>query len=138
MPKVVRRTRASLKAEAKRTNLRAVKALSVSAVLLGFVAIVIFSTVKLDEISRDIAATQSKIDVIKSENTRLDMEINSIVSLNKVEDYAENVLGMVKQESYQIEYVSLACADKVLISGGKNVSDGNNDNKTKKFWNISF
>ncbi|MEG1613921.1 MAG: hypothetical protein RR343_00355 [Oscillospiraceae bacterium] len=60
------------------------------------------------------------------------------MSLNKVDDYAQNVLGMVKQEGYQIEYVDLEGSDQVLVSGGKTVTDNQKKLDMKKFWNISF
>jgi len=138
-PQVVKKTRAQIKAETRRANLRAFKALSVAAVLLGFVGLVIFSRVQLDEITRDISKTQSRINVIQSENTRLEMQLNSLVSLDKVDDYAQNTLGMVKQEGYQVEYVNLSDSDEVLVSGGKIVpKEANKKFDIKNFWNISF
>lgn len=137
-PTIVRKTRSQLKAETRRANRRAFKALSVAVVMLCFVGMVIYSRVQLDEISRDITRTQSQMGVLQSENTRLEMKLNSMVSLNKVDDYAKNVLGMVKQEGYQVEYVDLEGTDKVLVSGGKSVSDKQNKSDLKKFWNISF
>lgn len=46
------------------------------------------------------------------------MQLNSLASLDKVEDYAINKLGMVKQESYQVEYIDLAMDDKVVLANG--------------------
>ncbi len=137
-PKLVRKTRSQLKAETRRANRRAFKALSVAAVLLCFVGMVIYSRVQLDEISRDITQTQKELSVLESENTRLEMKLNSMVSLNKVDDYAQNVLGMVKQEGYQVEYLDLEGTDKVLVSGGKTTTSKQDKADIKKFWNISF
>ncbi|MEG0979106.1 MAG: hypothetical protein RR911_07210 [Oscillospiraceae bacterium] len=137
-PRLVKKTKSQLKAETRRANRKAFKALSVAALLLGFIGMVIFSRVQLDEISRDITKTQSQLNVLQSENTRLEMQLNAMVSLNKVDDYAQNVLGMVKQEGYQIEYVDLEGSDQVLVSGGKTVTDNQKKLDMKKFWNISF
>ena len=138
-PKVVRKTRAQIKAETRRANLRAFKALACAFILLGFVGLVIFSRVQLDEISRDISNTQSKMNVLQSENTRLEMQLNSMVSLDKVDDYAQNTLGMVKQEGYQVEYINLSGSDEVLVSGGKMVpKEADKKFNINKFWNISF
>ncbi len=137
-PKVIKKTRAQLRAETKRANQRALKALSVAAILLCFVGVVIFSRIQLDEINRDIASQQSKLDILESENTKLEMQLNSMVSLDKVDDYAQNVLGMVKQEGYQVDYVNLSGSDEVLVSGGKTVKKADKKFDLGKIWNISF
>lgn len=137
-PKVVKKTRSQVKTETKRANLRALKALSVAALLLCFVGTLIFSRVQLDEISREITQTQAKMKVVESENTRLEMKLNAMVSINNVDDYAQNVLGMVKQEGYQIEYVDIEGSDQVLVSGGKAIEDNHKEFDMRKFWNISF
>lgn len=120
-PKIVRKTRQQIKAETRRANLRALKALGVAAILLGFVGVIIFSRIKVDELNRNIQSQKAKLDVLNSQNTALEMKMNSMVSLDKVEEYAENQLGMVKQEAYQVEYVDLTDSEKVLVSGGKKV-----------------
>ena len=47
------------------------------------------------------------------------MELDSAISLEKVDDYAQNVLGMVKVENYQISYIDISGGDTVTQSGGK-------------------
>lgn len=136
-PKIVKKTRKQLKAETKRANLRAIKAISVAGVLLCFIGVIIFSRVQLDEVSRNINKKQSELSVLQSNNTSLEMQLNSMVSLDKVEDYAKNQLGMVKQEGYQVEYVNLSGSDKVLLSGGKQVKNKNVNKDKDKLSNIS-
>ncbi len=137
-PKVIRKTRAQLKAETRRANLRAIKALATAAVLLCFVGLSIFSRIKLDEVKREIATQQSKINIIESDNTKLEMKLNSMVSLDKVDEYAQNTLGMVKQEGYQVDYVNLSGSDEVLVSGGKTIKNAKKKLDISKIWNISF
>lgn len=137
-PKVIKKTRAQLKAETKRANLRAIKALATAAVLLCFVGLSIFSRIQLDEVKREIASKQSKMSIIESENTKLEMKLNSMVSLDKVDDYAQNTLGMVKQEGYQIDYVNLSGSDEVLVSGNKTMKNPKKKIDIGKIWNISF
>lgn len=136
-PKVVKKTRKQLKAETKRANLRAMKALSVAVVLLCFVGIIIFSRIQLDEVSRDISNKKAKLTALQSDNTDLEMKINSMVSLDKVEEYAKDKLGMVKQEGYQVEYVNLSGSDKVLLSGGEKVKNNNSEKTKDELSNIS-
>ena len=136
-PKVVRKTRKQLKAETRRANLRALKALGVATILLCFIGVIIYSRVKLDEVSRNINDTQKKLAVLESDNTALEMKLNSMVSLDKVEEYAQNELGMVKQEGYQVEYVDLSGNDKVLVSGGEQVPKDKEKKVLDKISNIS-
>ncbi len=42
-----------------------------------------------------------------------------MVSTEKIEYYAEEVLGMVKAESNQITYIDLSEGDKIVVSGDK-------------------
>ena len=59
--------------------------------------------------------------VEQGENVRLNMQLDSMISLEKVENYAKDELGMTKVEGYQIEYIDLSGADTVTVSGNKSV-----------------
>ncbi len=98
------------------------KAIKISAVALTMVmlfAFMIFSRVQLDEINRNIAATEKQIEIVNSKNVELNMELNEMISIEKVEEYAVNNLGMVKVQDYQVVYVDLSDDDRVLMAGGK-------------------
>lgn len=118
-PKLIRRSRAQIKAEQKATRARTIKALAVCALLFSLVAFQIYSQVKVDELDRELKNVETSISVLESENTRLNMELDSRISLEKVDDYAQNVLGMVKVENYQVSYVDLASANSIEVSGDK-------------------
>ena len=51
------------------------------------------------------------------------MALNSSVSIEKVDAYAVSVLGMQKLERYQVRYFDNRDGDKVVMAGGKAVSD---------------
>ena len=51
------------------------------------------------------------------------MQLNSSVSIEKVDAYAVSVLGMHKLERYQIHYFENRDGDKVVVAGGKAVGD---------------
>ena len=51
------------------------------------------------------------------------MQLNSAVSLDKVDEYAVSVLGMHKLERYQIHYFGNTDGDEVVVAGGKAVED---------------
>lgn len=63
-----------------------------------------------------ITALNSQIDIENSEKVRMQTEIEGKTSLQNVEEYAENVLGLKKIEKSQIEYVQLQTDDVVEIS----------------------
>ena len=107
--------------------------------LLAILGMLIYMQAKLDNVNRQIARTQQTLEETKSETVRLQMELNSIISIDKVEDYAVNTLGMVKIESGQVEYIDLSGEDKVILSGNKtlkldsdNKADETSESKTSQ------
>lgn len=123
-----KKSRQEAKAESRAVAVKTLRVLSATIAIMLFVGTYIFGTLKLDEINHNIAEVQSQIKVADSENTRLKMQLNSLASLDKVEDYAINKLGMVKQEGYQVEYIDLALDDKVVLANGTTPSEkGEND-----------
>jgi cell division protein FtsL len=124
-PKIVEEPQKSAKQikEEHISSLRkTVKLLLVSAVALFLVGTVIYSQSKLDDINRQINAYEQELTLAKSEYVRLDMKLRSLITLDKVEIYAREKMGMGKAESYQITYVDLSAFDKVILSGGKQTS----------------
>ena len=47
------------------------------------------------------------------------MQLNSMISDDMVEDYAENVLGLKKIEKYQIHYFENNSADSAVVFKNK-------------------
>lgn len=121
-PKIVRRpapSESQLRAQQKAAFRQTLKVLSLSALVMVLFAVRLYGNVRLDEVNHQYAALQEEWGVVSSENTRLQMELQSKVSLERVDEYATNVLGMVKQGSYQIEYVDLSGADGVVVANGE-------------------
>lgn len=114
-----RLTASQMRAQTAAANRKAVKIVSIALVCLLFLGAVIYSTLQLDEIDREIALVDKSISIANSETVRLDMELGSIVSLNKVEEYAAQTLGMVKVQDYQVVYVDISSSDEVLMADGK-------------------
>lgn len=127
-----RMTASQLRAQTAASNRRIMKILFVAGICLFFLGIVIYSTLQLDEINRDIASIDKSMEIARSEKVRLNMELNSIVSMDKVEDYAANTLGMAKVQDYQVVYVDLSSSDRVLMAGGKETNSTNVINSENK------
>ena len=94
--KNLRRAKPSQDSSPAISTFQALKIVAVSAVLLALVITMINGRVRLNEINSEISSMEASLQEEKSENIRLTMELNSLMSLENVEDYAVNVLGMQK------------------------------------------
>ena len=115
--------------------------LKASAVLAVFCAIwmgLLVMQARCETITSQISDLREQMDIAEGENVRLTAELNSLISSEKIEDYAFNKLGMVKAESYQINYIDLSEGDKVVVSGGKSVDNGSWTLKVKEFFAYIF
>lgn len=97
------------------------KILVIALCLLSMFAALLYSRLRVDELTREIDAANAQLSVAQGENVRLNMKLDSMISLERVEEYAKNDLGMTKVEGYQIEYIDLSGADTVTVSGNKSV-----------------
>lgn len=109
-----RKSQQELKAEQRRNLLKIAKFVAVAAVCFGFIGANINSRVQINELNSTIVNLDKELNEKKSENTRLNMALNSKISLENVQDYAENVLGMVKRERYQIIYFDLESGNEII------------------------
>lgn len=116
-PKLVKpkhKTQQELKAEQRRSLVRIAKFAAVAAVCFAFIGSNINYRVQINELNSAIVNLDKELNEKKSENTRLNMALNSKISLENVQDYAENVLGMVKRERYQIVYFDLETGNEII------------------------
>ena len=102
------------------------KIMCFTVVCFAMVVVLLVMQTKCDTLMNEIAAVQSEIKIAEGENVRLNAELSTLVASDKIENYAENVLGMVKAESYQIDYIDLSQGDEIVVSGDKTL--GNKEN----------
>lgn len=114
---------ASQKAASKRSALQSVVIIAVVALVVTLFAGMISLDSALDEKVTKINMVQSQINEAKSEQIRLESELDALVSVDKLDYYAVNVLGMVKLEDYKITYVNNNEENHVVISGGKSYEE---------------
>ena len=100
------------------------KIMAYGLVCFCLVTCLLFVRAQSDKVASQIADVKNKIDIAEGETVRLNAELNSKISTEKIEDYAENVLGMVKAESYQITYLDLSDGNEVVVSGNKSLNKG--------------
>lgn len=117
-----RKTAAQVRQQTAADTKRAIKVMLVSIAVLMFMAMAIYSRVQLDEINREINSVENKIELAESDAIKINNELNAIVSIDNVEDYATNQLGMVKVQNYQVVYVDLSAEDYVAKANGKDIN----------------
>ncbi len=115
------------------------KMLLYGALCLGLIFTLLCMDAQCDKVTSDIADVKAKIDIADGEAVRLNAELSSRISTDRVERYAENVLGMVKAEVYQITYLDLSDGDKVTVSGDKTPKEKSSfSGKVKEFFAYIF
>lgn len=82
-------------------------------VLIGTV---IYGRVQTNEIYTDIASLQAEYDDLAARNVSMKSEMESKLTVKKIKEYAENVLGLMPLNQSQIEYIQLQTEDEVVIS----------------------
>ena len=104
------------KAYAKKNN----KMILLTALIVAITCVVfcvdISGFAKGYELDREISNIEADIRDAQAENVRLNAAREAKTNIAKIEDYAENVLGMVPVEDYQIEKIDLSNGDKIINS----------------------
>lgn len=67
----------------------------------------------------ELADQRTALKAAQSENIRLQMQFNSLMSMDKIEEYAQTKLGMVKRESYQVRYFDMSEDDNEVKTAQK-------------------
>ncbi len=91
----------------------AVKVFFAAVAILFFMCFFIYAKVQVNDVYNEIASVKKEIELLSSENVRMQSEIEAKMSMKNVEDYAENVLGLEKLEKSQIVYMEVQ-ADSVI------------------------
>ncbi len=88
-------------------------AMTVAAGLL--MGMVIYCKVENAAVHTEITNMTKEVEMLGSENVRMQSEIEEKTALGSIETYAENILGMQKLDKSQIEYVSISSGSVVDI-----------------------
>lgn len=111
-----------IKIKNKRTFKTVVNVMSI-AVIVSLIIGVLYTNSEITQTANSISQVKKSITEIDSEKAYLEFTLESKMSLNEVEDYAVGVLGMVKMDSSQLEYVEIENENKI---------EKGNDNLTEK------
>lgn len=89
-----------------------------AALFLALVVSVLYSQVQSTELSAQLRNEQKRLEDLQSEYTYLTNEMEMRTNLSAVQEYAANVLKMIKMDRSQITYVTAAQENSVERSGG--------------------
>lgn len=110
------------KRQQKSVSFLSIKTIMLVFVALLFIAVSIYGKVMMTETVDELGTATNELNILKGETTRLEMELESKVSLRNVESFASTNLGMNKIEKYQTEYVKMTEGNVIEVTPTENVS----------------
>lgn len=94
-----------------------VLAAMIAIVMAGAVGTVV-GYIQVTDLTKKVEDKQAQLAQLESECTSLKAKKENSVDLSQVENYAENVLGLVKLDRSQEEYLELQKNDQVQVNEG--------------------
>jgi len=120
------RERVSIRTEAKPVARQHVSLFAVGGcvVAAGLAIMLLLNYVELNAISSRTYELSGRLQELQVEETRLKIEYESTFKLDEVEQYATNMLGMVKAESGQVKYLDDRAEDQAVVLNEDNGNAG--------------
>ena len=122
-----RKARFAANAGAKRLGEKLAAGL-ICAFIIGSLCLNIFMRVEISEASTAISALKGDIEELKSEETRLMVELDKRTSYDNLELAAEE-LGMQKPQKNQVTYIRTTETNTAVLSDGRLVADAGAENE---------
>ena len=63
----------------------------------------------------EISAANTQLGELRSENVRMQTELEGKASISNIKDYAEQYLGLQQLDKSQIQYIQIQTEDEVVI-----------------------
>lgn len=92
------------------------RGLALASVLILVIVAMLCSRVELTELNTEISIAENKLSGVKTENARMQAEVESKLSARNVEEFASQKLGMTPLDKSQITYVRLNEGDEVSVA----------------------
>jgi cell division protein FtsL len=86
------------------------------AALLTLIIAVVATNAAITTTGTQIADIEDEIVLLQSEKSYLEFTLESRMTLDQIESYAENQLGMVKMDASQKKYVELENENKIVVN----------------------
>ena len=103
--------------------------------IVALLAAALFGRVEISELYTQRAELETKLERIQAENVSLESEFTQKTGMTKVEEYAEDKLGLHKLDKSQIEYVEVESPEKAKVI---NSDDTNVFVKIKRWFNSAL
>lgn len=84
----------------------------------------LMSYVELNTIANESYELREELEALQIEETKLQIEYESTFRLDEVEEYATNMLGMVRAGNDQVKYLSNRAVDQAVILDTNSVETG--------------
>ena len=94
---------------------QAAKISIVSILAVGLFYVVINSYVQLNEVYSDISAASTQLNELRSENVRMQTELEGQASIRNIKEYAEERLKLQKMDQSQVQYIQIQTEDEVIL-----------------------
>lgn len=109
----------------KVAKVRPFSAIFLILMISGLLAFLIFSMVKMNEITTNISSLEKEYKLQQSEQIRLNSELESKMNYSSIEEYAKNKWGMQKQSGRQVNYISISSGNSIELDNenDKNILD---------------
>lgn len=103
-----KKSRSQLISEQKIGFAQIVKICIVSVLSLAMLFGILCNYAQKNELIHEISNLETDLSVAQSESTRLNSELDSLVSMSMIDQYAVEQLGMTKMKSNQIKYIDVS------------------------------
>jgi hypothetical protein len=97
----------------------AIKVFIAGVLALLLFSVVINSYVQLNEVYSAISDANTELSDLRSENVRMQTELEGKASISNIKEYAEDHLGLQKLDKSQIQYIEIQTEDSVTIDEGE-------------------
>lgn len=91
------------------------RALAYMLVVTGMISVLLYGRAQQTELEKQYQKVVAQLNEVKSDNTRLQMELESQLSLNNIEQIAQEQLGLTKMDQSQVEYIYFNAEDKAEV-----------------------
>lgn len=117
---VKRKSKTELLKEQRESAVKAAIIFSVAVLTIAMLFGMLYTNAKKNELRHEINNLNTELSIAQSENTRINSELNALVSMNMIEKYAVEELGMVKVQSGQIHYIDVSQFKEEQLSATQN------------------
>lgn len=103
-----RKSRTQLLKEQRAAFAKAVVIFMVALLVIAMFFAMLHTNATKNELNHEISNLETQLAIAQSENTRINSELNALVSMSMIDQYAVDKLGMTKVHSNQIRYIDVS------------------------------